>query len=90
MLKPVFQNKCKKSLKLCEKRNYDISLFDEVAKIILTGKPLPKKYMPHKLTGEWDGRWDCHIKDDWVLIYRYDFANGNVIFEDTGTHSDLF
>lgn len=34
------------------------------------------------------GHRDCHVRGDWVLIYRIE---GNTItFERTGTHADLF
>jgi len=90
MLKPVFKNRFRKSLRLCERRGYDMSLFEVVLTLLITGQPLPKKYKPHKLGGDLSNHWDCHIKDDWVLLYRYDYTNGNIVLEDTGTHADLF
>jgi len=42
----------------------------------------------HKLSGKLVGRRDCHIESDWVLIYRIE--GRQLIFERTGTHSDLF
>jgi len=37
---------------------------------------------------EFAGRRECHIEPDWLLVYRLE--PGVVIFERTGTHSDLF
>ena len=90
MLKPVFAKRFKKSIALCEKRGYDISLFEEVSQFLVEETPLPDKFKPHKLIGEYAARWECHIKFDWILIYRFDYEKRQIIFEDTGTHSDLF
>lgn len=29
---------------------------------------LPPQYRPHKLTGQYAGLWEAHIKPDWLLI----------------------
>ena len=90
MLKPVYTKKFQKSITLCEKRGYNISLFNEIAKLLVAEKPLPPVCRPHKLIGNYIGHWECHIKFDWILIYWYDYDNNRIIFEDTGRHSDLF
>ena len=36
----------------------------------------------------WKGRRECHIESDWLLIYKQEEVR--IIFERTGTHSDLF
>jgi len=45
-------------------------------------------YREHKLRGTLIGRWECHIEPDWLLIYIK--GSDSIIFERTGTHSDLF
>ena len=54
-----------------------------------TGK-LPVKYKPHTLTGSYKGCWECHIKPDWLLIWKQNDNELVLLFLDTGTHSDLF
>ena len=82
--------KFKKQYKILEKRNYNMQLLDEIIVLLAKGETLPEKYDDHPLKGTLAGYRDCHIKDDWVLIYR---IIGNVLilllFE-TGTHTDLF
>ena len=41
--------------------------------------------------GDLEGLRDCHIENDWVLLYFYT-ANGELVLtlSDTGTHADLF
>ena len=43
---------------------------------------------PHKLSGEYDGLWECHIENNWLLIYN--FNDTEIILFRTGTHEDLF
>ena len=90
MLRTVGTNRFNKNLELCRKRGYDLDAFKEVVKLLSEEKPLPIKYKAHKLNPTSLNMWDCHIKGDWVLIYRFDYERGLVIFENTGTHSDLF
>lgn len=49
---------------------------------------LETKQRDHDLRGKWEKYRECHIEPDWLLIYRID--GDDVIFERTGTHSDLF
>lgn len=49
---------------------------------------LDVKYRDHKLIGYYKGRRECHIEADWLLIYKT--TEQEIIFERTGTHSDLF
>ena len=79
----------KKDYKRLVKRNYDMSLLENVVDILLEGKQLPENNKDHALAGDWRGYWECHIEPDWLLIYK--------IYEDklilslvrSGTHSDL-
>ena len=80
----------RKNVEVCIKRGYDMSLLKNVMRALATQQTLPKRCRPHKLRGEFTGCWECHIKGDWLLIYRYDFQKQQIFFEDTGTHSDLF
>ncbi|MGI8967467.1 MAG: type II toxin-antitoxin system mRNA interferase toxin, RelE/StbE family, partial [Limisphaerales bacterium] len=42
------------------------------------------------LRGDLFGSRDCHIEQDWIVIYTIADAGSHVRFERTGTHSDLF
>lgn len=48
----------------------------------------PAATHPHKLKGEWVGKWECHVAFDWLLIYSVD--NAALTLWRTGTHEDLF
>lgn len=88
MLNPFQSGKFKKDLIKMSKRGYDLDKIKSVMIKIIEQKPLETKYKLHPLKGNFKNRWDCHIQPDWVLIYKIE--GDIVIFERTGTHSDLF
>ena len=81
----------RKSLKKMIRRGKDINKINDVILKLANGEPLEPKYRDHALSGDLDGLRDCHIENDWVLLYFYT-ANGDLVLtlSDTGTHSDLF
>lgn len=56
---------------------------------LINNQLLPEKHRDHQLTGNYKNRRECHIEPDWLLIYKLEDAT-SIIFERTGTHSDLF
>lgn len=78
----------KKDLELCKKRKCKIEKLKIVLKTLGDGKPLPKKYLNHKLNPKSNNQWECHIEPDWLLIYIMD--EDRITLVRTGTHSDLF
>lgn len=83
-------NSFKKDLKRCKKRNYNFDLLKKLINKLAENGKLPSNYKPHKLSGNYKGRWECHIKPDWLLIWKQDDEKKEIILERTGTHSDLF
>lgn len=80
----------KKSFKRCLKRGYDINKFQTVVQILGETGTLPQNYKPHKLTGRYNGCWECHISPDWLLVWEQHDMELTLLLIDTGTHSDLF
>ena len=69
-------------------RGCDMSLLEAVINTLLAGQPLPERCRDHGLSGNYRGFRECHVKPDWLLIYR---QKGNELFlYRTGTHADLF
>lgn len=71
----------------------DIRKLEELDKVInklSVGEILSEKYRNHRLKGEMDGKFECHILPDWLLIYQKyeDILVLELIA--TGTHSELF
>jgi mRNA interferase YafQ len=61
-----------------------------VAAVFLLAKNglLPLPFRAHKLHGEYDGYWECHLESDWLLVYK--LTTEKVLLFRTGTHSDIF
>ena len=88
MLEANFTNQFVKDAKLLQKPGWDLDDLFEVLVEIIWGEPLPVQKKEHNLSGDYSGYTECHVKNDWLLIYR--FSPGKVTFSRTGTHSDLF
>jgi mRNA interferase YafQ len=78
----------KKDIKRQIRQGKDQQKLVAVVELLLAGKPLPPRNQDHPLKGAWKGRRDCHIKPDWILLYRR--TEDELRLERTGTHSDLF
>lgn len=88
MLNPVYTTAFKKDVKLIKTRHLDSALLKSVMTDIIEQRPLAAKLRNHKLMGNWKDHWECHVAPDWLLIYK--LVGEDVIFERTGSHSDLF
>lgn len=88
--KVITTNTFIKGLKRCMKRGYDTSLLREAIALLAESGTLPAKYKPHKLTGNYAGAWECHLRPDWLLIWEQNDTELILLFTNTGTHSDLF
>lgn len=87
-LSVYYTNLFKKDFKLCVKRGYNMPRLKKVMICLEDGKPLPPGNKDHPLTGIYTGYYECHIQPDWLLIYQKD--SETIVFDRTGTHSDLF
>ena len=83
-------HKFNKALKRCQKRGYNMSLLRKAVDILSETGTLPPEYRPHKLSGKYEGLWECHIQSDWLLVWNQNDTKLILLFTDTGTHADLF
>ena len=88
MLKPKYKNIFLKDRKLAEKRGKDLVKLVEVMRLLGSGNVIDSKYRDHPLAGRYKSYRECHVENDWLLIYKK--SDDIIIFERTGTHSDLF
>jgi len=89
----VYKNSFKKELVLMQRRGKNIEEIKKVISALQQDIPLAEKNKDHTLSGDWVGFRECHIRPDWLLIYRKSDAEnkeGILYLEATGTHSDLF
>lgn len=88
MYRPVYTKQFEKDVKTAKKRKKNLEKLKIVVRTILKGEKLNPIHRDHKLEGSYTGRRECHLESDWLLIYK--IVDTTVIFERTGTHSDLF
>jgi mRNA interferase YafQ len=84
VLKPSYTKQFEKDFKLMLRRGKNENKIRDVMSKLIRQEPLEPKHRDHKLIG------DCHVEPDWVLIYKVDELKSHILFERTGTHSDLF
>ena len=90
MFAPVYTRQFERDLKRLRRGDHDLNLLKEVLAILIAGERLPTKFKEHQLRGVWKGRRECHIRPDWLLIYKIDRKQNLIFFERTGSHVDLF
>lgn len=77
-----------KDYRRMKKSGKDVGELTPVFHLIAAGERLPDRYRDHQLVGNLSEYRECHITPDWLLVYR--IAPDYVMFERTGTHSQLF
>ncbi|MDR2359939.1 MAG: type II toxin-antitoxin system YafQ family toxin [Oscillospiraceae bacterium] len=81
----------KKDYKRVKRQGKDMALLESVITMLCQGDPLPPKYLDHALRGgEYEGCRECHIQPDWLLIYRINKGELELILLYTDSHSNLF
>ena len=92
MLKIEFTGQFKRDYKAAVKRGCDPEELTTVISILASQQSLPEKYRDHALESSrnYKGMRECHIKPDWLLIYK--IYSDRLVLEliRTGSHSDLF
>ena len=72
MLTPAYTRQFERDLKRLRRSGYDLPQLKTVMTSLLEEEPLEPRFRNHKLTANWQGRWECHIRPDWLLIYKID------------------
>ena len=74
--------------KLAKTGKYNLDELLEVIEKLAKDVALPEKFHDHLLSGSWKEYRDCHIRPDWILIYRLGLKKLTLVR--TGSHSELF
>lgn len=88
MLTPKTTSQFQKDYKKSVKSGRDIKRLKQVMSWIASEQTLSSVLKDHKLIGNYKGRRECHLAGDWLLIYKLE--EDVVVFERTGSHSELF
>lgn len=90
MLNVRYSAKFKKDFKLAQKRGLPMQELKNIIEKLAAGKTLSAKHRDHALSGNYTMFRECHIRPDWLLIYRINDDTLELLAHRTGTHSDLF
>jgi mRNA interferase YafQ len=89
-----FTNRFEKDLKLIKRRSLkDLGLIHDFLKNELAKKGamgLPPKFRAHKLSGNYEDNWECHVKGDLLIIWIEITRENQITLVRAGSHSDLF
>ena len=88
MLTPVYTRQFEKDVRRMQRRGKNLEKMKIVIRSLVSEEPLDLLHRDHNLVGNWQGRRECHIEADWLLIYKTEADS--VTFERTGSHSELF
>ena len=88
MLQPSYAKQFEKDWKRLQKRGKSKEKLKKVLGILINEEQLPQSCRDHKLIGNYKDRRECHVEPDWLLIYK--ISETDIIFERTGSHSELF
>ncbi|MDJ0601393.1 MAG: type II toxin-antitoxin system YafQ family toxin [Crocosphaera sp.] len=86
----IYTKQFEKDVKKLIKRGKNMEKIKIVINKLSNQEKLEPRYKDHQLVGNYKGRRECHIEPDWLLIYNKLSRENVIIFERTGTHSDLF
>lgn len=78
----------RKDLRRLRKSSYAMDKLQCAIDLLATGSLLPESYFDHALHGDSEGRRECHLGPDWLLIYQKDHRALLLLLLRTGTHRD--
>jgi mRNA interferase YafQ len=84
-----YSTKAKKDLKRYRNNPRKMKKLYKVLDLLINGVEVPKTFQPHKLIGQYKGCMECHIEEDFLLIWVDEEHNFIDIIR-LGTHSELF
>ena len=86
-LKP--STKFKKDLKRYQNKPSKLAALETVFKHLRKNGMVPASYKPHKLHGVYEGCIECHVEDNFLLIW-IDETTNTIKLVRLGTHHELF
>lgn len=78
----------RRDVKRLRRQGADLKQLETVIRQLVAQNPLAEQYRDHTLVGNWKGFRECHIKPDWLLIYRIE--DEELQLARTGSHAELF
>lgn len=79
----------KRHLKKYKHKKEILQELADIVDLLVNELPIPKKYNNHKLTGNYNGIMELHIKPDDLLMY-IKVEKKSITLIAIGSHSELF
>ena len=89
MLELLQTSTYKKNLKKYKHQKLVLQELEEVIDILVNEEPIPAKFRNHKLTGNYNGFFELHLRPDDLLIY-VKVERKSITLVAIGSHSELF
>lgn len=84
-----YSTKAKKDLKKYRNSPTKMRKLFEVLTMLINGVELPQSLKSHTLIGDYKGCMECHIENDFLLIWLDEESDSITIIR-IGSHSELF
>jgi mRNA interferase YafQ len=87
-----FSNKAKKDLKRYRKNKRALEALGNIVDLLAENgyQAIPETNRPHKLSGNYEGCWECHALPDLLVIWEQYEDFKEVVLIRVGSHSELF
>ena len=79
-----------RAVKRCKQQGKDLTLLWDTVQLLINDGKLPESYSPHMLENEYAGYCECHMEDDWLLVWKQNDTKLTLVLYNTGTHKELF
>jgi mRNA interferase YafQ len=79
-----------KDVKRCKQQGRNMQHLKDVVDLLVEDGRVPEEYKPHLLHDKYAGLWECHIEDDWLLVWRQNDNKLTLLLTNTGSHQELF
>lgn len=89
-MKITRSTKFKRDYKLAKKQRKDLNLLIEAIRKLANKEKLAPKYHDHKLSGPLKKYRELHLHSNWLLIYRINEKEDELLLARLGSHSELF
>ena len=89
MKKLIYSTQFKKDFKRYRKDPQKMASLLVVLQLLAKGEPIPAEMRPHVLKGNYKGCIECHIGNDFLLIWMDESASIIRLLR-LGSHSELF
>lgn len=84
-----FSSQYKKDAKRFRNQPYKMEMVAKILRYLRDDIPVPEEYSPHMLKGRYKGCMECHVENDFLLIWIDETENQIGVLR-LGSHSELF